>query len=47
MKDWLKLFCSSLSDTLYFGIALIATVVTVGAMWQILWTSLTRFLRLY
>lgn len=45
MKDWIKLFCNSFSDTVYFGVAVVAAAVTVGAIWQILWHSLQKFLR--
>lgn len=47
MKDWLKLFCDSFANTVYFGIAIIATFVTLGAIFQILWTTLAKSLRLY
>lgn len=47
MKDWIKLFCNSFCSTVYFGIAIIATTITLGAIFQILWTTLTRSLRLY
>jgi hypothetical protein len=47
MKDWIKLFCDSLSNTLWFGIGIIATAITLGAIWQILCNSLAKYLRIF
>lgn len=47
MKNWIKLFCSSFSDTICFGIALIGLAVTLGAMFQILCNIFTKYLKVF
>ena len=47
MKHWIQLFCNSFVDTVYFGMAVIATAISLGAMFQIICNSLIKYLKIF
>lgn len=47
IKQWVHLFCNTTVETVWFGIAVIATFVTLGACWQILCQIFLKYFKVF